>query len=112
MLDPIDGTKSFVSGMPAWGTLIALTKGGTPVYGMMHQPFIRERFSATASVAAIEEPAGERRLAARSCERLEDAVLFTTSPLLMNAADRARFEEGRGTPPACRATAATATPIA
>ena len=40
VLDPIDGTKSFISGMPAWGTLIALTHIGTPVFGMMHQPFI------------------------------------------------------------------------
>src|SRR5262249_12869402 len=44
-LDPIDGTKSFISGMPAWGTLIALTHRGTPVLGMMHQPFVREWFS-------------------------------------------------------------------
>ncbi len=45
VLDPIDGTKSFISGMPAWGTLIALTRFGEPVFGMMNQPFIRERFS-------------------------------------------------------------------
>src|SRR5260370_6206379 len=45
VLDPIDGTKSFISGMPAWGTLIALTRFGAPVFGMMHQPFTRERFS-------------------------------------------------------------------
>src|SRR6202051_5012828 len=44
VLDPIDGTKSFICGMPAWGTLIALTHRGTPVLGMMHQPFIGERF--------------------------------------------------------------------
>src|SRR5246500_1672626 len=44
-LDPIDGTKSFISGMPAWGTLIALTRRGEPVFGMMNQPFIREHFS-------------------------------------------------------------------
>jgi len=44
-IDPIDGTKSFISGMPAWGTLIGLLKDGAPVYGMMHQPFIGERFS-------------------------------------------------------------------
>src|SRR6185503_18169034 len=42
VLDPIDGTKSFITGMPAWGTLIALMRAGTPVYGMMHQPFTRE----------------------------------------------------------------------
>src|SRR5262249_59960496 len=45
VLDPIDGTKSFIAGMPAWGTLIALTRFGEPVYGMMHQPFTRERFT-------------------------------------------------------------------
>src|SRR6516165_6853709 len=45
ILDPIDGTKSFISGMPAWGTLIGLTRSGEPVFGLMDQPFIRERFS-------------------------------------------------------------------
>ena len=44
VLDPIDGTKSFISGMPAWGTLIALTRCGEPVYGMMHQPFTARAF--------------------------------------------------------------------
>ena len=44
VLDPIDGTKSFISGMPAWGTLIGLLRGGEPVFGMMNQPFIGERF--------------------------------------------------------------------
>src|SRR3979490_2104253 len=44
-LDPIDGTKSFISGMPAWGTLIALTHRATPVLGMAHQHFVGERFS-------------------------------------------------------------------
>ena len=45
VLDPIDGTKSFIAGFPIWGTLIALLHKGTPVFGMMHQPFIGERFS-------------------------------------------------------------------
>ena len=44
VLDPIDGTKSFICGMPVWGTLIALTRRGEPIYGMMHQPFTREHF--------------------------------------------------------------------
>ena len=44
VLDPIDGTKSFVSGLPTWGTLIGLMHHGRPVYGMMAQPFTRERF--------------------------------------------------------------------
>src|SRR5438128_9955226 len=45
VLDPIDGTKSFIAGMPAWGNLIALTRFGEPVYGTMNQPFIGEGFS-------------------------------------------------------------------
>ena len=51
VLDPIDGTKSFICGMPAWGTLIALTRGGEPIYGMMHQPFTREHFAGDCSAA-------------------------------------------------------------
>lgn len=91
-LDPIDGTKSFIAGLPAWGTLIGLLKDGDPVYGMMHQPFIGERFFGDGGVARYRGPAGERILATRDCERLEDAILFTTSPRLMNATDRAAFE--------------------
>jgi myo-inositol-1(or 4)-monophosphatase len=90
-LDPIDGTKSFISGMPAWGTLIALTHKGTPVLGMMHQPFVRERFSGDGAAAHYRGPAGERSLMVRSCPNLANAVLYTTSPRLMRDADRARF---------------------
>ena len=91
VLDPIDGTKSFISGMPAWGTLIALTRGGEPVYGMMHQPFTRERFTGDGSAARYRGPAGERALRVRRCGALGDAMLMTTSPLLMNETDRAAF---------------------
>jgi myo-inositol-1(or 4)-monophosphatase len=91
VLDPIDGTKSFICGMPAWGTLIALTRRGEPVYGMMHQPFTREHFSGDGSGARYRGPAGERALRVRPCMALKDAVLLTTSPLLMNDADRRCF---------------------
>jgi histidinol-phosphatase len=91
VLDPIDGTKSFISGMPAWGTLIALTRFGEPVYGMMHQPFTRERFSGDGGAARYTGPAGNRALRVRACAELADAVLFTTSPLLMSQDDRRAF---------------------
>jgi myo-inositol-1(or 4)-monophosphatase len=91
VLDPIDGTKSFICGMPAWGTLIALTRGGQPVYGMMHQPFTREHFTGDGKGAHYRGPAGERNLRVRSCTQLSDAIMLTTSPLLMNEADRACF---------------------
>src|SRR6266581_5337268 len=80
VLDPIDGTKSFIAGMPAWGTLIGLTRFGAPVFGMMHQPFTRERFSGDGGAARYRGPAGERALRVRACPRLSEAVLFTTSP--------------------------------
>jgi myo-inositol-1(or 4)-monophosphatase len=91
MLDPIDGTKSFICGMPAWGTLIALTRSGEPIFGMMHQPFLRESFSGDGEAARYRGPAGERQLAVRACGALDDAVLFTTSPLLMAEEDRGAF---------------------
>ena len=91
VLDPIDGTKSFIAGMPAWGTLIALTHIGEPVYGMMHQPFTRERFTGDGGQARYRGPAGARELRARRCEALADALLMTTSPLLMKEPDRAAF---------------------
>ena len=67
VLDPIDGTKSFISGMPAWGSLIALTHFGEPVFGMMHQPFIGERFSGDGGGASYRGPAGARELHGLRC---------------------------------------------
>lgn len=95
-LDPIDGTKSFISGMPAWGTLIGLARHGEPVFGMMHQPFTRERFTGDGGAAWYRGPTGARDLHVRPCARLDQAVLYTTSPRLMNEADHpcfARVEE-------------------
>ncbi|WP_315764710.1 MULTISPECIES: histidinol-phosphatase [unclassified Bradyrhizobium] len=92
VLDPIDGTKSFIAGFPIWGTLIALLHKGTPVFGMMHQPFIGERFSGDNGSATYRNSVGERRLSVRRCGSLKEAVCYTTSPLLMNKADRATYE--------------------
>ncbi|MGE0605130.1 MAG: inositol monophosphatase family protein, partial [Xanthobacteraceae bacterium] len=62
VLDPIDGTKSFIAGMPVWGTLIGLCKDDMPVYGMLAQPFIGERFTGDGAKAKYRGPAGERKL--------------------------------------------------
>src|ERR1700730_6238544 len=93
VLDPIDGTKSFISGMPVWGTLIGLLKDGVPVLGMMHQPFVGERFTGDGASARYRGPAGNRALMVRPCATLADAVLYTTSPRLMNGADRKAFAQ-------------------
>jgi histidinol-phosphatase len=92
LLDPIDGTKSFICGMPAWGTLIGLMRLGQPVFGMMHQPFTRERFTGDGATAHYRGPAGDRVLRSRRCPDIGDAILQTTSPRLMNETDRAVFE--------------------
>jgi myo-inositol-1(or 4)-monophosphatase len=77
--------------MVAWGTLIGLMRLGEPVFGMMHQPFTREHFSGDGGAARYRGPTGPRDLRVRACSKLSDAVLFTTSPLLMNETDRAQF---------------------
>ncbi|ALK10328.1 histidinol-phosphatase [Blastochloris viridis] len=91
-LDPIDGTKSFIAGIPAWGTLIGLMRDGVPVYGMMHQPFVGERFTGDGAGARYRGPAGPRDLMVRPCTELSDAVLFTTSPRLFADSDLERFQ--------------------
>src|ERR1700691_4978706 len=75
VLDPIDATKSFICGLPAWGTLIALTRRGEPIYGMMHQPFTAEHFSGDGTGARYRGPAGDRELRVRACPALGDAIL-------------------------------------
>lgn len=91
VLDPIDGTKSFISGLPTWGTLIGLMRFGEAVFGMMHQPFMRERFTGDREAAHYRGPAGDRDLRVRPCESLPEAILLTTSPLLMKPKDRDIF---------------------
>ncbi|MFD1703713.1 histidinol-phosphatase [Methylopila henanensis] len=93
VLDPIDGTRSFILGMPIWGTLIGLTRGGTPCFGMMNQPFIGERFFGDGSSASYRGRGTERRLRTRACTRLEDAMLMSTSPTMFTPEERETFEQ-------------------
>jgi myo-inositol-1(or 4)-monophosphatase len=96
VLDPIDGTRAFMAGLPLWGTLIGLTRQGAPAYGMMHQPFTGERFFGDGGNAVYRGRQGdrtmERKLATRRCESLGRAILATTSPNLFDEAGRAAYE--------------------
>lgn len=92
VIDPIDGTRAFICGLPLWGTLIGLTKGDVPVYGLMHQPYMRERFLGDGKRAWLRTPAGERMLRTRPCRRLEDAYLATTSPRLLAGEHLAAYD--------------------
>ena len=76
VLDPIDGTRAFITGLPLWGTLIALNDGQRPLLGVMNQPFTGERYVGT--------PAGAWRngapLKTRACPSLSSARLMCTTP--------------------------------
>jgi myo-inositol-1(or 4)-monophosphatase len=84
VLDPIDGTRAFIAGLPTWGTLIGLTRNGVPCFGMMHQPFTGERFFGGGGSATFRGPGGERKLQTRRCASLMEATLATTSPKLFS----------------------------
>lgn len=84
VIDPIDGTKAFITGTPLWGTLIGLKHEDRAVLGMMNQPFTGERIWADGKGSHWRHASGKsRRLASRACKRLDDAILATTSPDLL-----------------------------
>ena len=80
VLDPIDGTRGFISGTPTWGVLIALSDQSGPLLGIIDQPYIGERFVGGFGQAYYTGPLGQRTLAARSANRLDQATLFSTYP--------------------------------
>lgn len=77
ILDPIDGTKSFIAGTVTFGTLIALLKNGEPVLGVINQPVLNEYLIGDNSTAKLN---GEK-VTVRECAKLEDALLLTTDHL-------------------------------
>ncbi|CAN5447201.1 histidinol-phosphatase [soil metagenome] len=77
VLDPIDGTKSYITGSPLWGTLIALTHHGRPVLGLIDMPVLGERWIGGAGVAARRNGEAVR---VRHCTQLAQARILTTSP--------------------------------
>ena len=87
VLDPIDGTRSFITGLPVWGTLIGLLEDGRPRLGMMAQPFTGERFAGDGRRAWYTGPGGAKPLHTRPATALADAALFTTSPYLFSASE-------------------------
>lgn len=88
VLDPIDGTKSYATGRPLFGTLIALTRGGVPVLGVIDQPIIGERWTAADGVPTRFNGAPAR---VRPCAELAHAWLYSTSPFMFEGADFDRF---------------------
>ena len=94
VIDPIDGTRSFILGQLHWATLIALHNGDGIVVGVAHQPFVGESFVASAGGAAEWRRGSERRiLRTRRCASLDHAVVACTDPkMFKTAAERAAFD--------------------
>lgn len=92
VLDPIDGTRGFLSGTPTWGVLIALSQGQGPVLGIIDQPYTGERFVGSPTGAELTGPMGHRSLTTRTTARLEEAILFTTFPEVGTREERIGFE--------------------
>lgn len=92
VIDPIDGTRAFISGLPVWGTLVGLYRNGDAVMGLMDQPFTGERYFADGTKSIYRGPGGEQVLSTRACKSLDDAVLFTTSPHLYSGDLKTRYE--------------------
>jgi myo-inositol-1(or 4)-monophosphatase len=94
VIDPIDGTRSYISGSPLWGTLIALSNEDGPLIGMLDQPFMGERFFGVLNGARRESfyrRGGKNTpLKTRVCAGLAEAALSTTSPEMFEAPDKVR----------------------
>ena len=89
VLDPIDGTRSFITGSPLWGTLIALVRGGRVELGVVDMPVLGERWIGQPGAGAQRNGQAVR---VRDCSAIADARIVTTSPDIFNAADWQAFD--------------------
>jgi myo-inositol-1(or 4)-monophosphatase len=94
VLDPIDGTRAFITARPTWGTLIALCDGDKPVLGIIDQPVLRERFIGQSGRAELITQHGREPLHVRACPSLSQAIVSTTHPWsYFSRPQRAAFED-------------------
>jgi inositol-phosphate phosphatase/L-galactose 1-phosphate phosphatase/histidinol-phosphatase len=90
IIDPIDGTKAFVTGKPLFGTLIALCRNGSPILGIIDQPILKDRW---VGVAGHPTTHNGNIISTRSCTRITDAWLSTTSPDMFKGKQEIAFKE-------------------
>lgn len=91
ILDPIDGTRAFIAGLPTWTVLIALECDGRPRLGVIDQPHIGERFTGVPGAARLAHAGSERVLQTRPTRRLDEAILSTTDIHLFVGAEAEAF---------------------
>ncbi|KAK6136723.1 hypothetical protein DH2020_029551 [Rehmannia glutinosa] len=92
VLDPIDGTKSFITGKPLFGTLIALLHKGKPILGIIDQPVLRERWI---GISGRRTTLNGQEISVRNCSQLSKAYLYTTSPHLFSGDAEVAFARVR-----------------
>jgi histidinol phosphatase-like enzyme (inositol monophosphatase family) len=80
VLDPIDGTRGYLSGTPTWGVLISVADAAGPIYGIIDQPYIHERFEGGFGFAGVNGPMGLAPLRCRPARPLSQAILLSTFP--------------------------------
>ncbi|WP_226638051.1 histidinol-phosphatase [Brevundimonas poindexterae] len=97
VLDPVDGTRAFVAGLPLWTTLIGLTHRGRPVVGAVAQPYLDEVFLGGPSGARCVTRGAETPIATRPCPKLNDAVIATTDPDIFTGAELGGWRQVRAT---------------
>lgn len=91
VLDPIDGTRGYISGTPTWGVLIAVSDESGPRIGLVDQPYIGERFMGGLGRAEVIGPLGSKPLRVRSTTELSGATILTTFPEVGTAAEGRAF---------------------
>ena len=101
VLDPIDGTRGFISGTPTWGVLVGLRDAEGPLLGLVDQPFTGERFAGDAAGATWTRGEERRALAVRETEALAEATILTTFPEVGTPEEGAAFRRVAGR---CRLT--------
>jgi histidinol phosphatase-like enzyme (inositol monophosphatase family) len=94
VLDPIDGTRAFITGMPIFGVLIGLLRQGKPVLGIIDQPILKERWL---GIQGQGTTLNGQALATRSCPALDKAFLYSTAPDMFKGADAASYARLRDT---------------
>ena len=92
IIDPIDGTRSFMTGLPAWGCLLGILRDGEPAAGLMHQPVVRETFGGDGEQAWIDRSGTRQTLRASANPVVADAVLCATHPDIFDDATLKRFQ--------------------
>ena len=95
ILDPIDGTRAFIAGLPLWTNLIALRREDRPSVGVIGQPYLDEIFIGGPSGARLLKGGKETPLAIRPCPRLTDAVIATTDPDMFTGAELGAWAQVR-----------------